>query len=117
VITTPLKTTDFFFGGFQGGFLLFNVVILRPDILIKIFKRFYCILKCYGNYKSKMIFKKIKNKKMENQSTTFKLSGISLTYLLIYLLTLFLLVRLLTGVGNATNSDKTVKSKTELFRN
>jgi hypothetical protein len=64
-----------------------------------------------------MIFKKIKNKKMENQSTTFKLSGISLTYLLIYLLTLFLLVRLLTGVGNATNSDKTVKSKTELFRN
>ena len=54
---------------------------------------------------------------MGNQATTFKLSGISLTYLVIYLLTLFLLVRLLTGVGNATNSDKAVKSKTELFKN
>ena len=64
-----------------------------------------------------MIFKKFKNKKMGNQATTFKLSGISLTYLVIYLLTLFLLVRLLTGVGNATNSDKAVKSKTELFKN
>jgi len=63
-----------------------------------------------------MRLKKKKNKNMENQSTTFKLSGISLTYLLIYLLTLFLLVKLLTGVGSVAKSDDSGKSKTELFR-
>jgi len=64
-----------------------------------------------------MIFKKIKNKKMENQSTSFKLSGISLTYLIIYLLTLFLLVKLLTGIGSVSSANDGNKSKTELFGN
>ncbi|OQX73130.1 MAG: hypothetical protein B6D61_12880 [Bacteroidetes bacterium 4484_249] len=62
-----------------------------------------------------MILKKLINKKMENQSTSFKLSGISLTYLVIYLLTLFLLVKLLTGIGSISNTGDSNKSKTELF--